>query len=150
MAQTGSSGIFKVGALLRRGVVLKTIVKSLTSAQIKALNTTPISLIPAPGAGKFLAIVLLTAKNVFGTVAYTGANALEFRFTDGSGTKVTADIANTFINVAAGTQIDTVGGVIADTVMTTNAAVVVRVPTANPGAGDGIITFTIDYAIVTA
>jgi hypothetical protein len=121
---------------------------ALTATQTKALFTTPISLVPAPGAGKFIEVLAITATNTFGTIAYTGGNALEFRYTDGSGTKVTADIASTFINLAAGVQTNSVTGVSGDTVRTANAAVVVRVPTGNPAAGDGIITFIVHYRIV--
>lgn len=122
-------------------------VRVLTAAETKALFTTPISLVAAPGAGLVAFPIEIVAKNVFGTAAYTGGNALEFRYTDASGTKVTADIASTFINLASGTQYNRVGGVAADTVLTANAALVVRVPTANPAAGDGIITITVHYRI---
>lgn len=124
-------------------------VVALTAAQTKALFATPIALVAAPGAGKIVAIDEIMAKNVFGTVAYTGGNALEFRYTDGSGAKVTADIASTFINIASGTAYRSVKGVTTELTPVANAAVVVRVPTADPGAGDGILTFTTRYRIVT-
>src|SRR6185503_6279720 len=70
--------------------VLRTTQVTVPTASVLLLNTTPYTLVAAPGAGKFIAVVEISAKLVFNTVAYTGANALEFRYTDGSGAKVAA------------------------------------------------------------
>jgi hypothetical protein len=51
------------------GVQVATV--TLTSAQLKALNTTPVQIIPAPGAGKVIALLGGFAQYNFGTVAYT-------------------------------------------------------------------------------
>lgn len=129
--------------------ILQAVQVTLTAAQIKALFTTPVALVPAQGAGTIVDIVGIWAKNVFGTVAYTGANALEFRYTDGAGAKVTADIAAAFINTASGTAYNGVKGVNTALTPVANAAVVVAVPTANPAAGDSLITFTVLYRVLT-
>lgn len=128
---------------------------SLTSAQILALHTTPIVLVPTPtllltAGGKASVIIIegITAKNAFNSIAYTGGNNLEFRYTDGSGTKVTADMASTFIN-SASTAYDHVAGIVTEFTPTKNASVVVAVPTANPGAGNGGLTFVVKYRIIS-
>lgn len=123
--------------------------RTLTATEIKALFTTEIQLIPAPGAGRIIIVDEIVAKIVFGTIAYTGANALEFRYTDKTGAKVTADIAAAFINTAAGTAYASVKGVVTALTPVANAKIVVNVPTANPGAGDSLITFTVRYHVVT-
>jgi hypothetical protein len=121
---------------------------TLTAAQIKALNTTPVSLIAAPGSGKVIIIERLMAESIGVVAAFTGANALEFKYA-GTATKVTADIPSTFINAVVGTpQYRTVGGV-EDVVTPANTAVTVSVPVANPGGATaaGTIRFTIAYRV---
>lgn len=122
---------------------------TLSSAQILALHTTPIVLVAAKGAGKVVMVDEIIAKQTFGTVAYTGSNALEFRYTDGSGAKVTADLPTTLLNASSGSVYGSVSGVATALVPVANAAVVAVVPTANPAAGDGVITGYIRYHAVT-
>lgn len=43
----------------------------LTSAQLLALKATPVSIIPAPGPGKFIQVTSVTMRSVFGGTAYT-------------------------------------------------------------------------------
>lgn len=135
---TKASAKSVTGALRRQRVTL-------TAAQIKALFTTPISLVSAPGAGKYISVDEIMAFNKFNTTAFTGANALEIRYTDGSGVKATGDLASAFINAAASRVDKAVAAAVTSVVA--NAALVVAVPTANPAAGDGTITFDICYRI---
>ena len=123
-------------------------VVTLSSAQILALNATPVSLISAPGSGKSIVVDEALFKMTFGTIAYTGTNNLELRYTNGSGTKVTGDFDKTaFLNIASGSAIYAAKGVAL--LVTSNAPVVAVVPTADPGAGDGVITGFIKYHVVT-
>lgn len=43
----------------------------LTSAQLLALRTTPVSIIPAPGPGKYIQVESMIMRSVFGGTAYT-------------------------------------------------------------------------------
>lgn len=120
---------------------------TLTSAQILALNTTPVALVFAPGANKYVSVDEILVKGpAAGSTAYTGANAGEVRYTDGSGVKATGDLAAATINSIT----SVVDKLIASAVSTVpvNAAVVLSVPTANPGAGTGTITLDVLYRIV--
>lgn len=122
---------------------------TLSSAQILALHTTPISLVAAKGSGIVTIVDEIVAKQTFGTVAYTGSNALEFRYTNASGAKVSADLPATLINAASGVIYGSVKGVVTALVPVANAAITVSVPTADPAAGDGVITGFIRYHTVT-
>jgi hypothetical protein len=133
----GSQGI--LGVIERNRV-------SLSSAQIKALNTTPVTLVPAPGANKFVQVIGLAAKVSAGATPYTGANALEVRYTNGSGSKVSGDIAAAAINSSTN-RVDT--AVAAAVTAVSNAPVVASVPTANPAAGDGTIELDIIYRVIS-
>lgn len=128
---------------------------TLTSAQIKALNTTPITLIPKIGNNStnvginYVYIIEgITARLYYGGTAYTGANNLEFRYTDAAGAKVTADLPNTFINSTANTFAHVAGITTAFTPVY-NAPIVVTVPVANPATGNSNITFVIKYRVVS-
>jgi hypothetical protein len=118
---------------------------TLTPTQVKALFTTPIVLITAPGAGVIITVDRIVFASTFVAAAYTGANALEFRYTDASGAKVTADIAAATLNFASGTQYSTVAGVTTEFVPVANAAIVVCVPIANPAVGDSPVVITVEY-----
>jgi hypothetical protein len=126
-----------------------TVQVNVPTASVLTLKDTPVVLVAAPGTGQLLVIEEIIAKLVFNSVAYTGANALEFRYTNGAGAKVSADIAAAFINTASGTGLAMVGGIDSSLAFVLNAAVVVAVPVANPAAGDSDILFTVTYHVVT-
>ncbi|HEX4775082.1 MAG TPA: hypothetical protein VH234_06215 [Candidatus Saccharimonadales bacterium] len=118
---------------------------TLTSAQILALHGTPITLVAAPPAGKVISVDEIVGKLTFKSTQYTGANAVEFRYTDGSGAKVTGDAASAWLDGSVTAYVKT----IAAAVTPINAAVVAAVPSANPAAGDSTVTFDVLYRIVT-
>ena len=129
-------GVMGVNGIAERSIV------QLTSAQIKALNTTPVVLVPAPGAGRYIEVISINGKLTFGTTQYTGANAVEIRYTDGSGAKATSDLAAAWLN-SASSRVDKATGAAVTAVA--NAPIVASVPTANPGAGDGTVVFDVLY-----
>lgn len=131
---------------------------TLTYTQILSLSSTPITIVPAVGTplvnstsnNSAIIVHSITAKIYAGTAAYAGANALEFRYTDASGAKVTADIANTFINTTAGTTAWAhVAGVTTALTPVPGKPIVVRVPTANPTTGNGRIVISVYYRVVS-
>lgn len=117
---------------------------TLTSAQILALHTTPITAIAAV-TGKSIVVDSYTFKLNFGTIAYTGANNVEYRYTNGSGTKVAADTPSAVLDSSVS---EGYAGIGAAGILSVNAPVVLAVPTANPAAGDGTATVTIRYRLV--
>jgi hypothetical protein len=115
------------------------------TASVLALHSTPYTLIPAQGSRTILVVDSITAQLKYQTAAYTGTNNLEFRYTDGSGTKVVGDMPTSFLNSGSTTYWTSWPINLAPTV---GAAVVLAVPTANPAAGTSPIIFVINYRLV--
>lgn len=136
------------GPVSQNGNLKQTVTVSLTAAQIIAMGTTPVQLIAAPGAGKCIIIDNISFKMVTTATAFTGGGAVEFRYTDASGTKVTADVAAAVITGAAGTSFTNVRGIEASLTGTANAAIVIRNATAAFASGTGTATLVIEYHVV--
>lgn len=122
---------------------------ALTSANILAMNATPVSLIAAPGSGKMIIVEDILLKMTTTATAYANGGAVEFRYTNGSGAKVTADIAAAIITAGAGTTYTKVAGIEASMVPVINAAIVITNATAAFITGTGSGVLTIKYRIVT-
>jgi len=120
---------------------------NLTSSQILALNSTPVQLIAAPGAGKAIIVDEILFKMNFVTSAYTGSNAVNFKYTDNSGQSVAAAVPSSILDIASGSSTFVTAG--STHTLTANAPVVAVVGTADPAAGGGNATLTIKYRIVT-
>lgn len=120
----------------------------LIATQIQLLHTTPVILVPAQGAHTVTIVTSVVAKIKYMGTAYTGGNNLEFRYTNASGIKVTADLANTFINSTSDTYA-AVSGITTAFTPVLNSPITVSVPTANPAAGNSTITFVVTYYVTT-
>ena len=121
---------------------------NLTAAQIIAMNATPVSLIAAPGAGMAIIVDNITFKMVTTATAFTGGGAVEFRYTNAAGAKVTADIAAAVVTAGAGTSFTNVKGIEASLTPVANAAIVITNATAAFAAGTGTAVVSIDYHVV--
>lgn len=66
---------------------------NLTNAQIKALFTTPITIVPAQGAGTVITVTSIIVKYIYGgTNAFTGGGNLNIRYTNTTGQSINATI----------------------------------------------------------
>lgn len=123
---------------------------TLSSANILALSATPISLVAAPGAGKIIIVEGILFKMIRTGTAYANGGALEFRYTDGSGAKVSADVAAAVVTTGgAGTAYAHVGGIEASLTPVADAAIIVTNATAPFITGTGTATVSVKYRIVT-
>jgi hypothetical protein len=135
-------GLFRSGRQVARVAV--------SSANILALNGTPKVLIPAPGVGRIIVVSRITVKMVRTATAYANGGALEFRYTDASGAKVAADVAASVVTTGgAGTEYNTVGGVVSSLTPVANAAIVMDNASAAFITGTGTMVVEIDYMIKT-
>ena len=128
------------------GSALSEITITLTSAQILALNTTPIELIGAPGAGKYIVVEQASASIDFNTTAYVAAGNMVLSYTDASGT-ATAVIPEALVEATADRADFNLQQ--ASVQATFNAALVAASLTSDPTAGDSEITVNISYRIET-
>lgn len=150
MATQGTRGGFKVGSLNMPGNIFRTVQVPVTSAQILAANATPVTLIAAPGAGKAISVEEIFFRMDRTGTAYANGGALEFRYTNASGAKVTADIAASVVTTGgAGTEYNIVRGVTTSLTPLANAAIVMDNATAAFITGTGTAIVTIKYRIVT-
>lgn len=74
---------------------------TISTAQVLALQTTPITIVSAPGAGKFIEFVSASLLLDYNSAAYgavAGGDDLEIRYTDGSGVVVANQELTGFID----------------------------------------------------
>ncbi len=117
----------------------------LTADEIRALNTTPQTLLTAPGPNKFIVIDQAIAFLDYSGAIFTGGNDLEIRATDGTGTVLTEDgFSSGFLNGAAD-AIAVESGVSywGEVTRLLDKSVVAVVPVANPGGAVATSTLTI-------
>jgi hypothetical protein len=111
----------------------------LSAAQIIALSVTPVTLVAAVTGSVIVVDEIVLTLTTTATV-FTGGTPLEFRYTNGSGAKVTADIADTVITAAAGTSRTILKGVAATGVVTSPIIVTNATTPFAAGTGTGVVT----------
>lgn len=122
---------------------------AISSAEILALSVTPKTLIPAPGASKIVIVESIALQMTTTATQYANGGALEFRLTNGSGSKVSADIAAAVVTAAAGTSYTSVAGVTTSLTGVANTPVVVINATAPFITGTGTAIINCKYRVVT-
>ncbi|MGD0511052.1 MAG: hypothetical protein ABSA33_04385 [Candidatus Micrarchaeaceae archaeon] len=129
---------------------------TLTSAQLLALSTTPITIVPAPGAGFYIAPSYFYMEYHFGGIAYAGSGSCNliygpppvvnptnllmiYNWTAATSGIIKAAASTTFIGIC--------GEGLVPITTCNNAAVVFTAPTAVT-SGNGTLRIVLNYSIV--
>lgn len=121
---------------------------AVSSANFLALNGTPLPLIKAPGVGRVALVSSILFQMTRTGTAYANGGALEFRYTNGSGAKVSADIAAAVVTTGgAGVEYSHVAGIEAAITPVANAAIVLVAASADFITGTGTGKLSIGYRI---
>jgi len=124
---------------------------SMSSAQIKALFTTPIQIVANPGSGKYIEVISATSEMTFATAAYTTNTTLQI-ISSGSNVAQLEDPVALLSTVSRNSRfVETTIGLLATTETQTlsNVSLVVKAKTGNPGVGAGTAKIKLFYRIVT-
>lgn len=151
----GSPGTWKVESPLSQGDTadVQHAKVTITSAQVKALRATPISLVAAPGSGKVLQFLGAVLHLNYGSNVFTElADNLGIKYTDGVGAQASEDIETTgFIDATSNKIINAIPR--KDVILVSNAALVLHnIGDAEIGgnaANDSIVNVHVMYKVVT-
>lgn len=144
LVRDGSTGIVKQ---VRQ--VVQTIAVNVSSSQILNSNTTPITIIPSPGSGKFINVLSMQVFFDYNSIAYASNVSMFFRYAGTSTSINTAamNIAQTVdkifrfaVNANGTGESDT--GIV-------NQPVTLSTQTGNPTAGNSTLKVYIAYEIIT-
>ena len=149
MSRTRVSGTLT----LTEGDQRKSVDVTITAAQMLALNATPQSLVPAPGAGYALvfdgAVVFLD----YNSAAYAGIAAgedLSIKYTDGSGLEVGALEATGLLDATADALRYVPPKAVAGFTPVANAALVLHMLTGEVTTGDSPLKLRVYYRRIAA
>lgn len=136
-----------LSAMVEEALVRRTATVTLTQAQVQALNTTPVSLISAPGSGKYIVLDSAVCLNTFDTAAFeAGTNTLDISYTNAAGADA-ATFTNAFLE--SGSTAIAVAVPVAVTPVE-NAALVASCNSDPTGGGaSSTLKFQLVYHVVT-
>ena len=93
---------------------ISTAVIPLTLAQILAANTTPVTIVPAPGAGYFVDVNDCVFNFIYGSAAYAGGGTVGLNYTNAAGPAATGTVAASVLTSLAANRVEKVLDVAVD------------------------------------
>lgn len=130
-------------------VELKSRKVKITSAQLLALNATPVEIVPAPGAGNVIEFISAVVHKPAGT-AYAGIAAgedLAIKYTDGSGAQVNTSLETTGFLDQTTAQTRMTRQIVTEFTPVVNAALVAQLLVGEITTGDSDLYVTINYCV---
>jgi hypothetical protein len=124
---------------------------SLTSANILAMNGSPVTVLAAPGTGKVILVDSLIFKMVTTATAYASGGTVSFQYNGGSVNPCSSTITAGTITAGAGTSYTELGPAIvaSGAVLVANKAIEITNATGAFTTGTGTATIHIRYRVVT-
>lgn len=129
---------------------------TLSSAQILSLNSSPVQIIPTPGAGKAIEIISASRKLDFNTTPYATNTRLTLETTSGNieimlwgtgGLNTNLSVSPYFSNILSAVTSTTTSSTAQQ--LFENEGVFISVQTGNPTAGDSTVKVYVTYRIIT-
>jgi len=124
---------------------------SLSAAQIIAMGTTPITIIPAPGTGKAIVVNSIMVEINTTATQFSSGGVVHFYYHGQTAEIMAQTIAATSVTAVAGQAVFTLAPVqtAAGSVVTKEVGIDITNATAAFAAGTGAAVVTVDYNIVT-
>jgi len=119
---------------------------TIPTAEVLTLFATPVELVAAPWAGKYILVDRITGSVEYVAAAYATNTTLEFSYWTAT-TACSADIAALLDKTADAAQ--TVWGIEAELAAAINDNIEVNVATGNPATGDSDIKIAVQYRVLS-
>jgi hypothetical protein len=120
---------------------------TIASADVLQLNTTPLTIVAAQGAGTAIELISATFKGTFNSIAYATNTDIDIR-TTGSSVNLTTNVAKLGFTANTLNAFALKADPSADQ-MIENTGLEVFVETGDPTAGDSDITVYVTYRVIT-
>lgn len=149
--QGDGSTLKNVGSTALSPLVQQVATVTLTAAQLQSMKASPVSILPAPGAGKVLVIDAITFQYKYGGTVFTGGGAISFVYHGTAVTPHTGNVAATVLTTAAN-DVQYLGPNVSGAVdlqSEINLGLDITNATAAFAAGNGTAIVTVWYSVLT-
>ena len=120
---------------------------TIATADVLHLNTTPIEIVSAPGAGYAIEVISASMKMVYNTATYATNTSLELITAGATNSQASTVIKNSASTIRRFADATTLGSATA-TQLVENAALNVTVASGDPDSGDSDMTVYVTYRII--
>ena len=130
------------------GVTTNYTTVAIANAAVKTLNATPVSIVPAQGAGTLVEVISAVFENLYKTAAFAAGSALGLVY-GAAGVAAAPTVAATFLTSPAANQTIMVSGAIATQLSSAvlNTAVVLQAASTEFTTGGGSLTVRCSYRV---